>query len=126
MVSGERVTAELLPVLGVSPALGPNFQPDEDRPGGNGRPSLLAGVVGIAGGATATRVLVAYGPTSVPRLDETSLDLSVFVFTLAGLRDDGGSQVRGRRMRRTVASKRRLDDLDIDRLGPAGMDLRRT
>ncbi len=45
--------------------------------------SLVAGVVGLAGGAAATRLLVAYGPTGVPRLDETSFDLTVFLFALA-------------------------------------------
>ena len=45
--------------------------------------SLVAGVVGLAGGAAATRLLVAYGPASVPRLDETSFDLTVFLFALA-------------------------------------------
>ncbi len=34
IVRGAAVTADLLPVLGVAPALGRNFRPEEDRPGG--------------------------------------------------------------------------------------------
>jgi putative ABC transport system permease protein len=35
------VTADFLPALGVTPALGRNFRPDEDRPGGNTRVVIL-------------------------------------------------------------------------------------
>jgi len=41
IVRGAAVTADLLPVLGISPRLGRNFRPDEDRPGGNTRVALL-------------------------------------------------------------------------------------
>jgi predicted permease len=34
-VIGRQISAELLPVLGLSPALGRNFRPDEDREGAN-------------------------------------------------------------------------------------------
>jgi putative ABC transport system permease protein len=36
-----RVSIDFLPVLGVSPALGRNFLPDEDSPGGNTRVALV-------------------------------------------------------------------------------------
>jgi putative ABC transport system permease protein len=45
--------------------------------------SMVACGAGIAGGAVAMRLLVTYGPASVPRLDETSFDLTVIVFALA-------------------------------------------
>jgi putative ABC transport system permease protein len=45
--------------------------------------SLIACAAGIAGGAAAMRLLVAYGPASVPRLDEASFDLTVVLFALA-------------------------------------------
>ena len=35
VVARLRVTTDFLPALGISPALGRNFQPEEDRPGGN-------------------------------------------------------------------------------------------
>ena len=35
VVDGLRVTTDFLPALGISPVLGRNFQPEEDRPGGN-------------------------------------------------------------------------------------------
>jgi putative ABC transport system permease protein len=41
VVRGNRVTADFLPVLGVSPAIGRNFLPEEDRPGGDIRVVLL-------------------------------------------------------------------------------------
>lgn len=44
--------------------------------------SLGSGVVGVAAALAGTRVLVRYGPASVPRLDETSFDLTVFAFAL--------------------------------------------
>jgi putative ABC transport system permease protein len=45
--------------------------------------SLLACVAGTTGGAAAVRLLVAYGPAGVPRLDEASFDLNVLLFALA-------------------------------------------
>jgi predicted permease len=36
------VTADFLPALGISPALGRNFRAEEDRPGGNTRVAILA------------------------------------------------------------------------------------
>jgi putative ABC transport system permease protein len=36
------VTADFLPALGVTPVVGRNFRPDEDRPGGNTRIALLS------------------------------------------------------------------------------------
>ena len=42
IVRGATVTAEFLPVLGVMPALGRNFRPDEDRPGGDTRVTILS------------------------------------------------------------------------------------
>jgi putative ABC transport system permease protein len=44
--------------------------------------ALVACVAGLGVASAATRVLVAYGPESVPRLDEASLDLNVIVFAL--------------------------------------------
>jgi predicted permease len=41
VVRGAAITADFLPVLGVTPALGRNFLPEEDRPGGNTRVALL-------------------------------------------------------------------------------------
>jgi putative ABC transport system permease protein len=41
VVRGASVTADFLPVLGVTPALGRNFLPEEDRPGGNTRVALV-------------------------------------------------------------------------------------
>lgn len=41
VVLGAAITADFLPVLGVTPALGRNFLPEEDRPGGNTRVVLL-------------------------------------------------------------------------------------
>jgi putative ABC transport system permease protein len=41
VVQGASVTADFLPVLGVTPALGRNFLPEEDRPGGNTRVALV-------------------------------------------------------------------------------------
>jgi len=40
-VRGVSVTADFLPVFGVSPALGRNFLPEEDRPGGNTRVVMI-------------------------------------------------------------------------------------
>src|SRR4030095_7313021 len=37
VIRGAAITADFLPVLGVSPALGRNFLSEEDRPGGNTR-----------------------------------------------------------------------------------------
>ncbi len=45
--------------------------------------ALVAGVAGLGVGAATTRLLIAYGPTSVPRLDEASFDLNVIFFALA-------------------------------------------
>ncbi len=45
--------------------------------------SLVAGIVGVALATLVTRLLVIYGPTSIPRLDETSFDLGVLLFALA-------------------------------------------
>ena len=45
--------------------------------------AIAAGGVGLLVGAAATRLLVAYGPASVPRLEETSVDLRVLAFGLA-------------------------------------------
>jgi putative ABC transport system permease protein len=44
--------------------------------------ALMAGAVGVAGGAATIRLLVAYGPATVPRLAETSFDLRVLLFAL--------------------------------------------
>jgi putative ABC transport system permease protein len=44
--------------------------------------ALLACLAGVGVAAAATRVLVAYGPQSVPRLDEASLDVNVILFAL--------------------------------------------
>jgi putative ABC transport system permease protein len=41
VVRGAVITADFLPVLGVSPVLGRNFLPEEDRPGGNTRVVLV-------------------------------------------------------------------------------------
>lgn len=41
VIRGAAITADFLPVLGVSPALGRNFLPEEDRPGGNTRVALI-------------------------------------------------------------------------------------
>jgi putative ABC transport system permease protein len=41
VIRGTVATAEFLPALGVTPALGRNFLPEEDRPGGNTRVALL-------------------------------------------------------------------------------------
>ncbi|HSE97458.1 MAG TPA: ABC transporter permease, partial [Blastocatellia bacterium] len=41
VVGGIVATAEFLPALGVEPALGRNFLPEEDRPGGNTRVALI-------------------------------------------------------------------------------------
>jgi hypothetical protein len=51
--------------------------------------ALMAGAVGVAGGAATIRLLVAYGPATVPRLGETSFDLGVLLFCARGLRRDG-------------------------------------
>jgi predicted permease len=45
--------------------------------------SMAAGGAGLLLGAAATRLLVTYGPSSVPRLEETSMDLRVLAFGLA-------------------------------------------
>lgn len=45
--------------------------------------SLVACAAGIAGGAAAMRLLVTYGPTNIPRLDEASFDLTVVLFAIA-------------------------------------------
>jgi putative ABC transport system permease protein len=45
--------------------------------------SIAAGGIGLLLGAAATRLLVTYGPASVPRLEETSVDLRVLAFGLA-------------------------------------------
>src|SRR5215475_13348637 len=42
LIQGTPTTADFLPVLGVSPALGRNFLPEEDRPGGNTRVALIS------------------------------------------------------------------------------------
>jgi putative ABC transport system permease protein len=44
--------------------------------------ALIAGALGVAGGAAAIRLLVAYGPATVPRLGETSFDLRVLLFAV--------------------------------------------
>jgi putative ABC transport system permease protein len=41
VIRGATITADFLPALGVSPALGRNFLPEEDRPGGNTRVALI-------------------------------------------------------------------------------------
>src|SRR5499426_3259626 len=41
VIRGAVITADFLTVLGVSPALGRNFLPEEDRPGGNTRVALI-------------------------------------------------------------------------------------
>ena len=41
VIRGAAITADFLPVLGVSPALGRNFLPEEDRPEGNTRVALI-------------------------------------------------------------------------------------
>jgi len=40
-LAARRVTTDFLPALGVSPALGRNFLPEEDRPGGNIRVAIV-------------------------------------------------------------------------------------
>jgi putative ABC transport system permease protein len=45
--------------------------------------ALVAGLAGLAVGAATTRLLVAYGPASLPRLGEAGLDLNVVLFGLA-------------------------------------------
>ena len=45
--------------------------------------SLVAGTAGLALGVVTTRVLVAFAPESVPRLNEVSFDLNVLGFALA-------------------------------------------
>lgn len=42
IVRGASVSADFLPVLGVSPALGRNFREEEDRPGGNTRLTIVS------------------------------------------------------------------------------------
>ena len=42
VIRGTNITADFLPVLGVTPALGRNFLPEEDRPGGNTRVALIS------------------------------------------------------------------------------------
>ncbi|MGH9936410.1 MAG: ABC transporter permease [Blastocatellia bacterium] len=42
VIQGAVITADFLPVLGVTPALGRNFLPEEDRPGGNTRVALIS------------------------------------------------------------------------------------
>ena len=42
IVDGERVTADFLTALGISPALGRNFSRDEERPGGNVRVAIVS------------------------------------------------------------------------------------
>src|SRR5215468_4563486 len=42
VIRGTLITADFLPVLGVSPALGRNFLPEEDRPGGNTRVAMIS------------------------------------------------------------------------------------
>src|SRR5215468_8463096 len=42
VIRGAAITADFLPVLGVSPALGRNFLPEEDRPGGNTRVAMIS------------------------------------------------------------------------------------
>src|SRR5882672_3190442 len=41
VVRGAAITADFLPALGITPTLGRNFLPEEDRPGGNTRVALL-------------------------------------------------------------------------------------
>jgi putative ABC transport system permease protein len=41
VIRGAAITADFLTVLGVSPALGRNFLPEEDHPGGNTRVTLI-------------------------------------------------------------------------------------
>jgi putative ABC transport system permease protein len=41
IVRGNAVTMDFLPALGVSPALGSNFRPEEDRPGSNARVTII-------------------------------------------------------------------------------------
>ena len=45
--------------------------------------AVAAGGIGLVVGAAATRLLVTFGPASVPRLEETSVDLRVLAFGLA-------------------------------------------
>jgi putative ABC transport system permease protein len=45
--------------------------------------ALMGGVLGLGLAAVALRVLVAYGPANLPRLDEISLDPLVLLFTFA-------------------------------------------
>ena len=42
IVRGYAVTADFLPILGTTPALGRNFLPEEDRPGGNTRVAIVS------------------------------------------------------------------------------------
>ena len=45
--------------------------------------TLVAGAVGLVIGIAATRLLVAFGPDTVPRLEEVSFDLYVLGFAVA-------------------------------------------
>ena len=45
--------------------------------------ALAAGLAGLAVAAATTRLLVAYGPASLPRLSEAGLDITVVLFGLA-------------------------------------------
>ena len=45
--------------------------------------SMVAGAVGLLVGVATTRLLVAFGPDSVPRLDEVSFDSNVLAFAIA-------------------------------------------
>ena len=44
--------------------------------------SLLAALIGLLGAASIRRLLVRFGPAGLPRLDEVTIDLNVFLFTL--------------------------------------------
>ena len=44
--------------------------------------AIVGGLAGLMAGAGATRLLIAYGPTTVPRLDEASFDMTVVLFSL--------------------------------------------
>jgi putative ABC transport system permease protein len=45
--------------------------------------AMVAGAVGLLVGVATTRLLVAFGPDSVPRLDEVSFDRNVLAFAIA-------------------------------------------